>query len=112
MCPVLFRFISKKGLYFSLGNAVDNTNELSQPAVPENLSMEASTITKDLPCPESHKTELALLDLYSGCGGMSTGLCLGAKTSPVNLITVIHDIHICNEIICIHKLYSMSSMIH
>ncbi|XP_012573783.1 DNA (cytosine-5)-methyltransferase CMT2 isoform X2 [Cicer arietinum] len=69
------------------GNAVDNTNELSQPAVPENLSMEASTITKDLPCPESHKTELALLDLYSGCGGMSTGLCLGAKTSPVNLIT-------------------------
>lgn len=35
-----------------------------------------------------HKAELALLDLYSGCGGMSTGLCLGAKLSNVNLLTV------------------------
>ncbi|RVX01352.1 DNA (cytosine-5)-methyltransferase CMT2 [Vitis vinifera] len=33
------------------------------------------------------KAELALLDLYSGCGGMSTGLCLGAKLSCVNLVT-------------------------
>ncbi|XP_057478976.1 DNA (cytosine-5)-methyltransferase CMT2-like isoform X3 [Actinidia eriantha] len=31
--------------------------------------------------------ELALLDLYSGCGGMSTGLCLGAKLASVNLVT-------------------------
>lgn len=33
------------------------------------------------------KSELALLDLYSGCGGMSTGLCLGAKASGINLVT-------------------------
>ncbi|XP_042490535.1 DNA (cytosine-5)-methyltransferase CMT2-like [Macadamia integrifolia] len=33
------------------------------------------------------KSELTLLDLYSGCGGMSTGLCLGAKLSGVNLVT-------------------------
>ncbi|XP_024030561.1 DNA (cytosine-5)-methyltransferase CMT3 isoform X2 [Morus notabilis] len=36
---------------------------------------------------ETHPAELALLDLYSGCGGMSTGLCLGAKISGVNLVT-------------------------
>ncbi|KAK4261514.1 hypothetical protein QN277_004501 [Acacia crassicarpa] len=36
---------------------------------------------------ESDKEELALLDLFSGCGGMSTGLCLGAKVSSVNLVT-------------------------
>lgn len=42
-----------------------------------------------LPNYDSSKQELSLLDLYSGCGGMSTGLCLGAKLSGVNLITVI-----------------------
>lgn len=36
---------------------------------------------------DSSKQELALLDLYAGCGGMSTGLCLGAKLSSVNLVT-------------------------
>lgn len=33
------------------------------------------------------KPEFTLLDLYSGCGGMSTGLCLGANLSGVNLVT-------------------------
>lgn len=36
---------------------------------------------------EMYKSELALLDLYAGCGGMSTGLCLGAKISGVKLVT-------------------------
>ncbi|KAJ6795753.1 putative DNA (cytosine-5)-methyltransferase 1 isoform X1 [Iris pallida] len=35
----------------------------------------------------STKSELALLDLFSGCGGMSTGLCLGAKVAGVKLVT-------------------------
>lgn len=34
------------------------------------------------------KKDLAVLDLYSGCGGMSTGLCLGAETAGVRLVTV------------------------
>lgn len=38
---------------------------------------------------ESLKEELALLDLFSGCGGMSTGLCFGANLSGLNLVTVI-----------------------
>lgn len=32
--------------------------------------------------------EVALLDLYCGCGGMSTGLCLGAQSAGLNLVTV------------------------
>ncbi|XP_062179243.1 DNA (cytosine-5)-methyltransferase CMT2-like isoform X2 [Phragmites australis] len=35
------------------------------------------------PAPETR--ELSLLDLYCGCGGMSTGLCLGARAGGVNL---------------------------
>ncbi|KAF9618680.1 hypothetical protein IFM89_002375 [Coptis chinensis] len=31
---------------------------------------------------------MKLLDLYSGCGAMSTGLCLGAATSGVKLVTL------------------------
>ncbi|KAL6982395.1 DNA (cytosine-5)-methyltransferase cmt3 [Sarracenia purpurea var. burkii] len=36
---------------------------------------------------EIKKTEMSLLDLYSGCGAMSTGLCLGANMYGVNLVT-------------------------
>ncbi|PWA33967.1 Bromo adjacent homology (BAH) domain-containing protein [Artemisia annua] len=35
---------------------------------------------------EMYKSELALLDLYAGCAGMSTGLCLCAKISGVKLV--------------------------
>ncbi|KAK8965817.1 DNA (cytosine-5)-methyltransferase CMT2 [Platanthera guangdongensis] len=45
------------------------------------------------------KSELALLDLYSGCGGMSTGLCLGAKAAGINLVTasILHESIVRNE---------------
>ncbi|KAJ7527101.1 hypothetical protein O6H91_16G037000 [Diphasiastrum complanatum] len=33
------------------------------------------------------KYDLSLLDLYAGCGGMSTGLCMGASLAGVNLVT-------------------------
>ena len=36
----------------------------------------------------SEKSEMKLLDLYSGCGAMSTGLCHGASIAGVNLVTV------------------------
>ncbi|CAH9132941.1 unnamed protein product [Cuscuta epithymum] len=36
---------------------------------------------------EPVKVKWSLLDLYAGCGGMSTGLCLGAKLSGINLVT-------------------------
>ncbi|XAR70709.1 DNA (cytosine-5-)-methyltransferase [Bertholletia excelsa] len=49
-------------------------------------SLITATPLKDLHS-KAYKAELALLDLYSGCGGMSTGLCLGTKLSGVNLVT-------------------------
>ncbi|CAL5188227.1 unnamed protein product [Lathyrus oleraceus] len=36
---------------------------------------------------DSEKTEWTLLDLYAGCGAMSTGLCFGASISGINLVT-------------------------
>ncbi|KAL3626531.1 hypothetical protein CASFOL_030080 [Castilleja foliolosa] len=36
---------------------------------------------------EDHSGEKTLLDLYSGCGAMSTGLCLGANSCGVKLVT-------------------------
>lgn len=82
-------YISKKCLYVALDNPA-NITELSAPATHESLSTEASSITKSPPSSELHETELELLDLYSGCGGMSTGLCFGAKTSSVNLVAVLY----------------------
>ena len=48
-----------------------------------------------------------LLDLYSGCGGMSTGLCLGAALSGLKLETVIFYLFIC-WIECVHGLSTNS----
>lgn len=38
-------------------------------------------------CQDEHNLEMKLLDLYSGCGAMSTGLCLGANSAGVKLVT-------------------------
>jgi DNA (cytosine-5)-methyltransferase 1 len=38
---------------------------------------------------ETSAKKAPLLDLYSGCGGLSTGLCLGAALAGVKLETVI-----------------------
>lgn len=37
---------------------------------------------------KSDKSKLLLLDLYSGCGAMSTGLSMGASLSGTRLVTV------------------------
>ncbi|XP_024988363.1 DNA (cytosine-5)-methyltransferase CMT3-like [Cynara cardunculus var. scolymus] len=36
---------------------------------------------------DGKRSEMRMLDLYSGCGAMSTGLCLGANMGDVNLVT-------------------------
>ncbi|KAL6549805.1 hypothetical protein OROMI_020293 [Orobanche minor] len=59
---------------------------LSNSEHPDDKPITMTTLAA-LPHVESTEPELALLDLYSGCGGMSTGLCLGAKLSSVNLVT-------------------------
>ncbi|KAI5675160.1 hypothetical protein M9H77_06110 [Catharanthus roseus] len=38
-------------------------------------------------CQDEQNGEITLLDLYSGCGAMSTGLCLGANSAGIKLVT-------------------------
>ena len=38
----------------------------------------------------NQRTDATMLDLYCGCGAMSTGLCMGAQLSGLNLVTVRH----------------------
>ncbi|KAK6941277.1 Chromo domain [Dillenia turbinata] len=45
-----------------------------------NSECESSTM-------HSPKTEVAVLDLYAGCGAMSTGLCLGGNMAGLNMVT-------------------------
>ncbi|XVF45907.1 hypothetical protein PTKIN_Ptkin02bG0245900 [Pterospermum kingtungense] len=45
----------------------------------------SSNITSNVQ--RSDKSQKYLLDLYSGCGAMSTGLCMGASLSGVKLVT-------------------------
>ncbi|KAJ0652431.1 putative DNA (cytosine-5-)-methyltransferase [Helianthus annuus] len=44
-------------------------------------------VTKVSKTKENKKPVMRMLDLYSGCGAMSTGLCLGANMADVNLVT-------------------------
>ncbi|KAI3878522.1 hypothetical protein MKX03_023972 [Papaver bracteatum] len=63
----------------------------------ENLQTEASTSSTAVSregCSKVFEEDTAepdqvmtLLDMYAGCGGMSTGLCMGAAASNVNLVT-------------------------
>lgn len=70
--------------YFPLDESLKNID-----TAPTNC-IETSHVSSSLNTLENipKKAELELLDLFSGCGGMSTGLCLGAKLSSVGLITV------------------------
>ncbi|XP_058103901.1 DNA (cytosine-5)-methyltransferase CMT2-like isoform X2 [Magnolia sinica] len=69
--------------------ATDNSGEssnISSSSCIETVRMGGIEIQSHLSC-KPDESEVALLDLYSGCGAMSTGLCLGAKFSGVNLVT-------------------------
>ncbi|CAN1814165.1 DNA (cytosine-5)-methyltransferase 1 [Linum perenne] len=66
------------------------TTFIKLPSEIMETSESLSTISQS--CEVSQPTDKSeaytLLDLYSGCGGMSTGLCLGSKLSGQELITV------------------------
>ncbi|KAK7255599.1 hypothetical protein RIF29_29012 [Crotalaria pallida] len=55
-----------------IANMLEKTSQVKQ--MKDNLSRK--------------EPEFSLLDLYCGCGAMSTGLCLGANLSGFNLVTV------------------------
>ncbi|KAI3828619.1 hypothetical protein L1987_02724 [Smallanthus sonchifolius] len=61
--------------------------DLTTPSSLDTNNMTIATAPLEISGCQLYKTELALLDLYAGCGGMSTGLCLGAKLSGVKLVT-------------------------
>ncbi|KAG6417187.1 hypothetical protein SASPL_119338 [Salvia splendens] len=48
---------------------------------------DANSVTSVFSELEGQGGERTLLDMYSGCGGMSTGLCLGANSCGVKLVT-------------------------
>ncbi|KAK1379049.1 DNA (Cytosine-5)-methyltransferase CMT2 [Heracleum sosnowskyi] len=66
-------------------------NSVLRPAIKytDTFHTTASTpsLEEDLSNCRSQKADFALLDLYAGCGGMSTGLCLGAELSSVKIVT-------------------------
>ncbi|KAL6533426.1 hypothetical protein OROMI_027538 [Orobanche minor] len=53
----------------------------------ETCKTSTNCTTDETYCNKICKPELALLDMYSGCGGMSTGLCIGTKASGIDLVT-------------------------
>ncbi|VVB06747.1 unnamed protein product [Arabis nemorensis] len=70
--------------HFTFSNADDDIHYVES---------DESTISNedDSKCGASYKKELDLLDLYSGCGTMSTGLTMGSSLSGVKLKTVINE---------------------
>ncbi|KAH6754998.1 chromomethylase 2 [Perilla frutescens var. hirtella] len=66
------------------GNSLPFPHPLMMPPKSESGNSKTST---ECSGDEICKSELALLDMYSGCGGMSTGLCIGAKACGLDLVT-------------------------
>lgn len=75
-----FRTLISDGL--TNGNDSPSCNSLNGSA-----SSDIGTTSENMLRSGTQKAELTLLDLYSGCGGMSTGLHLGAKLSRTDLVT-------------------------
>ncbi|KAL2906241.1 hypothetical protein RDABS01_004951 [Bienertia sinuspersici] len=94
--------MSYKLPYLTFANLVsgvqvqDSGSDTSSTISSDNNSIEASAIddatstdkknTKPRQGSVELKNEMTLLDLYCGCGAMSTGLCLGASLSGVKLV--------------------------
>ncbi|KAI3725902.1 hypothetical protein L1987_65698 [Smallanthus sonchifolius] len=68
-------------LYLCTDNETDGNESDSTVSSESNSSATVTKVSKV-------KEEIRMLDLYSGCGAMSTGLCLGANMADVNLVTV------------------------
>ncbi|CAN1163709.1 DNA (cytosine-5)-methyltransferase CMT2 [Linum perenne] len=72
---------------FSKGHDLPGPRLLDALAATNGVSASSSNISvRSASQNGSCKRELVLLDLFSGCGGMSTGLCIGAALSGVHLV--------------------------
>lgn len=61
---------------------------ISQSETPSTVSCESSMMDVAVEVSPVRNSQMFLLDLYAGCGAMSLGLCLGAKLTGFDLITV------------------------
>ncbi|XP_060196738.1 DNA (cytosine-5)-methyltransferase CMT3-like [Lycium barbarum] len=81
---------SESDYYYDMKYLLPYSSFISLPSDVSSPDSESdSTISSDSDIAEvnEQKQEKKLLDLYSGCGGMSTGLCLGADNCGVKLVT-------------------------
>ncbi|XP_043696207.1 DNA (cytosine-5)-methyltransferase CMT2-like [Telopea speciosissima] len=91
--PCDFYYDMKYCVEYSTFCTIMDDNPKENSSLSSSSSADAVHMDSSGPCLEERpthgykKSELTLLGLYSGCGGMSTGLCLGAKLSAVNLVT-------------------------
>ncbi|MCE3051047.1 hypothetical protein HAX54_048806 [Datura stramonium] len=75
--------------YYDMKYLLPYSSFISLPPDTTSPVSSSSTISSDIDADEvkEHNLEKKLLDLYSGCGAMSTGLCLGANSKGVKLVT-------------------------
>ncbi|XP_044443773.1 DNA (cytosine-5)-methyltransferase CMT1 isoform X2 [Triticum aestivum] len=83
------RLISNSDFYYDMSYSVACSTFANMRA--ENDGAADSDTTSDISCeegkPVADLVTYSLLDLYSGCGAMSTGLCLGAELAGIKLET-------------------------
>ncbi|KAI3823341.1 hypothetical protein L1987_04776 [Smallanthus sonchifolius] len=95
--PVTFTTLHKENLITESGESSVISDDASSNGVVESGNKKAKSTKSN----ENEKSEMTLLDLYSGCGAMSTGLCYGANMSGVKLVTkwaVDIDQHACESL--------------
>ncbi|CAN4094833.1 unnamed protein product [Withania somnifera] len=75
--------------YYDMTYLLPYSSFISLPRDTSSPVSSSSTISSDVDAGEVKECnpEKKLLDLYSGCGAMSTGLCLGANSNGVKLVT-------------------------
>ncbi|XP_070020954.1 DNA (cytosine-5)-methyltransferase CMT2-like [Nicotiana sylvestris] len=86
--PAHFYYDMEYCVDYSTFRTLDNVKSLVIPSLVEASYKPITTYPLEvLPSCEPMTAKLSLLDLYAGCGGMSMGLCLGAKLSGLKLVT-------------------------
>ncbi|KAI3523188.1 hypothetical protein L1887_01246 [Cichorium endivia] len=82
--PVTFTTLHKENSITKSDESSLISNDSTSNGVVEKKS---NKIAKKTKINESQDSQMTLLDLYAGCGGMSTGLCYGTNISGVKLVT-------------------------
>ncbi|KAL8255700.1 hypothetical protein R6Q59_030767 [Mikania micrantha] len=94
--PVTFTTLHKENVITESGESSVISDDSSNGVVDSG-----NTNAKSTKCNGNGKSEMTLLDLYSGCGAMSTGLCYGTNLAGVKLVTkwaVDIDPHACESL--------------